>query len=133
MRRRRFSPTENDNKVFAGANLSDVPPRTYGRLVLHAGGALEFLYRPWLVLRECAATVPADKSTLAVGRGLFFSSISAEATGTLFLLPPRYHGHEDIVARAYLLGGEVKDAGLRRAWGVLKELFGGSATKTQVA
>jgi hypothetical protein len=50
----------------------------------------------------------------------------------LFLLPPRYHGHEDAVARAYLLGGGVKDAGLRRAWSVLKELFGGAAAKTQV-
>jgi hypothetical protein len=36
------------------------------------------------------------------------------------------------VARAYLMGGGVRDAGLRKAWSVLKELFGGSAAKTQV-
>jgi hypothetical protein len=132
LRRLRFSPRENDNRVFAGANLAGVPPRTYGRLVLRAEGALEFYYRPWLVLPERSAVVPVEKVQLAVGKGLFFSSISAAATGTLFLLPPRYHGHEEVVARAYLLGGGVKDAGLRRAWGVLKELFGGSAARTQV-
>jgi len=36
------------------------------------------------------------------------------------------------VARTYALGLGVRDAGLRRAWGVLKELFGGSAARTQV-
>ena len=131
LRRHRFVPAENDNRMFAGANLAGVPPRTYGRLVLRSEGGLEFFYRPWLVLPERSTKVPADKSALTVGRGLFFSSISAESTGTLFLLPPRYHGHEEVVARAYLLGG-VRDAGLRRAWGVLKELFGGAASKTQV-
>lgn len=132
MRRLRFSPAENDNKIFSGANLSGVPPRTYGRLVLRTEGSLEFFYRPWMIFKERSAVVPVDKSKVAVGKGLFFSSISAESTGTLFLLPPRYHGHEDIIARAYLLGGGVKDAGLRRAWGVLRELFGGAAAKTQV-
>jgi len=132
LRRLRFSPAENDNRVFSGANLAGVPTRTYGRLVLRSGGAIEFFFRPWLVLPERSAVVPVEKSQLAVGKGLFFSTINADATGTLFILPPRYHGHEDVVARAYLLGGGVRDAGLRRAWGVLKELFGGSAARTQV-
>ena len=132
VRRLRFSPAENDNRVFAGANLPGVSPRTSGRLVLRSGGTLEFYYRPWLVLTERSAAVPGDKAQLAVGKGLFFSSISGDETGTLFLLAPRYHGHEDVVARAYLLGGGVKDAGLRRAWNVLKELFGGAAARTQV-
>jgi hypothetical protein len=30
------------------------------------------------------------------------------------------------------MGGGVRDAGLRKAWGVMRELFGGSAAKTQV-
>ena len=131
LRRHRFAPAENDNKLFAGGNLRGVPPRTYGRLVRRTEGGLEFYYRPWLVMPERHATVPAEPRDLTVGRGLFFSSISAEEHGTLFLLPPRYHGHEDVLVRAYQLGG-VKDAGLRRAWNVLSELFGGSATKTQV-
>ena len=73
----------------------------------------------------------AEKSSLIVGKGLFFSSVGAEGVGTLFLLPPRYHGHEEAFARGYAFGG-VKDAGLRRAWSVLKELFGGAAATTQV-
>ncbi|MDB6169177.1 MAG: hypothetical protein JWM88_2041, partial [Verrucomicrobia bacterium] len=131
LRRHRFAPKENDNRVFAGPNLTGVPPRTSGRLVLRSEGSLEFYYRPWLVLRERSAKVVPEKSTLTVGRGLFYANISSANDGTLFLLPPRYHGHEDAMARAYLLGG-VRDAGLRKAWSVLKELLGGSAPTTQV-
>ena len=132
LRRTRFTPQENDNKMFAGGNFSGVPPRTYGRLAQRTAGGIEFYYRPWLVMPERSALVPVDKSQLAVGKGLFFSSITANDRDTLFLLPPRYHGHEDTVARAYLMGGGVRDAGLRKAWGVMRELFGGSAAKTQV-
>ncbi len=133
LRRLRFTPAENDNRVFSGANLAGVPPRTYGRLALRSGGSLEFFYRPWLVLPGRSAVVPVEKAKVAVGKGLFFSNINAEGTGTLFILPPRYHGHEEVIARAYLLGGGVKDAGLRRAWSVLREMFGGGAAKTQIA
>jgi hypothetical protein len=132
VRRARFTPTENDNRVFAGGNLPGVPPRTYGRLVLRTAGGIEFYYKPWLVMPERSAVVPTDKGQLAVGKGLFFSSITAGDRDTLFLLPPRYHGHEEVVARMYQLGGGVRDAGLRKAWSVLKELFGGSAAQTQV-
>ena len=132
LRRTRFTPKENGNKLFAGGNFPGVPPRTYGRLAQRTAGGIEFQYRPWLVMAERSALVPVDKSQLAVGKGLFFSSITANDRDTLFLLPPRYHGHEDTVARAYLMGGGVRDAGLRKAWGVMRELFGGSAAKTQV-
>ena len=132
IRRARFLPKENDNKLFAGGHLPGVPPRTYGRLVKRSEGALEFFYRPWLVLPGKVAAVPADKAELAVGRGLFFSSVMKGEHETLFLFPPRYHGHEDVVVRAYLMGGGVRDAGLRKAWSVVKELFGGSAAQTQV-
>ena len=132
VRRARFVPKENDNRMFAGGNLPGVPPRTYGRLALRTSGGIEFYYKPWLVLPERSAVVATDKAQLAVGKGLFFSSITANDRDTLFLLPPRYRGHEEIVARAYLMGGGVRDAGLRKAWSVLKELFGGSAAKTQV-
>jgi len=132
LRRARFTPKENGNKMFAGGNFPGVPPRTYGRLAQGTAGGIGFYYRPWLVMAERCAVVPVDKSQLAVGKGLFFSSITASDRDTLFLLPPRYHGHEDIVARVYFMGGGVRDAGLRKAWGVMRELFGGSAAKTQV-
>lgn len=132
VRRARFSPKENDNLMFAGGNLPGVPVRTYGRLVLRSAGNYEFVYHPWLWLPVKIAPVPVTKPDLAVGRGLFFSSITQERAGTLFLLPPRYRGHEDVVARAYLMGGGVREAGLRKAWSVMRELFGGAAAKTQV-
>ena len=132
LRRARFTPKENDNAMFAGANLPGVPPRTYGRLVLRTAGHYEFTYHPWLCLPVKIAPVPATRTQLAVGRGFFISSVMAEGAGTFFLLPPRYRGHEEMLARAYFMGGGVRDAGLRKAWGVLRELFGGSAAKTQL-
>ena len=132
LRRHRFTPAENNNRLFAGANLTGVPVRTYGRLARNPDGALQFFYRPWLVLPERSAAVAGGPAPLEVDRGLFFSTVTADGAGTLFLLPPRYHGHETTFARIYALDGGVRDAGLRRAWGVLKELFGGSAARTQV-
>ncbi len=128
-RRGRFRPAENDNRLFAGGNLPGVPPRTYGRLVERSDGRLQFFHRPWLVLAEKSATVPAG--SLAVGRGFFFSSIVHDGSDTLFLLPPRYRGHEEELVRVYKLAGGVQPAGLRKAWSLLRELFGGAAAKAQ--
>ena len=128
----RFTPKENDNAMFAGGNLPGVPVRTYGRLVQRTEGGLEFFYRPWIWLPERKAKVPVTNAEIAVGRGLFFSTVGTEETGTLFLLPPRYRGHEDVLVRAYQLGGGVREAGLRKAWSVLRELFGGGAARTQL-
>lgn len=128
-KRNRFTPKENDNAMFAGANFPGVPVRTYGRLVQRTEGGLEFVYRPWLWLAPRVARVPAEPRALAVGEGLFFSDVVAEGGATLFSLPPRYRGHEETVARAYLMGGGVKPAGLRKAWSVLREMLGGRAVR----
>jgi len=128
-RRNRFSPAENDNVIFAGPNFPGVPVRTYGRLVQRTEGGLEFVYRPWLRLPPRSAAVPVDRRGLAVGEGMFFSDIVAENGDTLFSLPPRYRGHEAIVARAYLLGGGVQPAGLCKAWSELRDMIGGRAIK----
>jgi hypothetical protein len=126
-----FTPAENDNRMFTGGDLPGVPIRTYGRLVQRTEGGLEFYYRPWLVLPERSAKVPATAAQLAVGRGLFFSTIETESGGAVCTLPPRYRGHEETLVRAYRFSG-VRDAGLRKAWSALKGLFGGSA-KSQPA
>ncbi|MDO8542937.1 MAG: hypothetical protein Q7S40_21040 [Opitutaceae bacterium] len=128
-RRRRFSPAPDRNRMFAGANFTGVPVRTYGHLVRRADGQLEFAYQPWLFLPERVAAVPVENASLAVGKGLFFSNVIAADGRTLFLLPPRYRGHEDEVIRAYALGGGIRDAGLRKVWGALREMVGGRATK----
>jgi hypothetical protein len=127
-----FAPAENDNRMFAGGDLPGVPIRTYGRLVQRTEGGLEFYYRPWLVLAERSAPVPAGAAQLAVGRGLFFSTIDTAEGGSLFTLPPRYRGHEEALARAYRMSG-VRDAGLRKAWSALKELLGGRAKPAAAA
>jgi hypothetical protein len=127
LRRHRFVPPENDNKMFAGPELPGVPVRSYGRLVQRTEGGLEFVYRPWLVLAPRMARVDVTPAALSVGRGLFFSDIEATGDRTLFSLPPRYRGHEETVARAYAMGGGVRPAGLRKAWGALREMVGGRA------
>jgi len=53
------------------------------------------------------------------------------AENTFFFLPPRYRGHEEELAKTYGMAG-VNPAGIRKAWSVMKELFGGSAAKTQI-
>jgi hypothetical protein len=126
-RRNRFSPQENDNLMFAGANCPQVPVRTYGRLVQRTQGGLEFVYRPWLVLPPKVAPIEVEKNQLAIGQGALFSDVVTSDGRTLFSLPPRYRGHEDTVARAYLFGGGVKPAGLRKAWSALREMLGGRA------
>jgi hypothetical protein len=131
----RFQPAETGgNAMFSGGALPGVPVRTYGKLARRAGGgteagALEFTYRPWLLRAARTAAVPADAG-LGVGQGLFFSTVGAEGGGTFFILPPRYRGHEAELARVCGLPGGVRPAGLRKVWGVLRELVtGGRAAK----
>lgn len=126
LRSGRFTPRENDNAMFAGAHFPGVPVRTYGRLVQRTEGGLEFFYKPWPWMPRRAAVLPLSASELTVGRGLFSSEISQRDDRTIFLLPPRYRGHEETLARAYLLAG-VKPAGLNKAWNELGELVGGRA------
>lgn len=127
-RHSRFVPAENKNAMFAGGSLEGVPPRTYGRLSKTSTGGLEFVYRPWLLLPPQTAPVPAATSEISIGCGMFFSGITKGEDLTLFLLPPRYRGHEENVARAYGMRG-THDAGLRKAWSVVKELFGGTVAQ----
>lgn len=125
----RFKPAGNSDAMFAGAHLSGVPVRTYGRLVQNTAGSLEFTYRPWLVLPPRTAPVPVSARALAVGRGAFFSDVVDENDCTVFSLPPRYRGHEEALARAYAMETQVRSLGLRKAWGQLREMLGGRAVK----
>jgi MFS family permease len=133
-RKHRFTVAEKgENLLFSSNTLTEqgVPMRTYGRLRHEpANGKLVFRYRPWLVLPEKSLDVKLD-AQVSVGKGLFISSIRC-GEKTAFVLPPRYRDHEDAVVRAYAIEGGVQDAGLLKAWGALKELFGGSSAKTQV-
>lgn len=104
-----------------------VPVRTYGHLVAASEGEkISFVYRPFLVFPE--RKVEVSPASLSVGRGLFFSTVRDEEANW-FLLPPRYRDHEMRVVELYRLPGGVQSAGLRRAWGALKELIGTKATR----
>lgn len=127
-RRTRFAVEPESNVMFAGAHFPGVPVRTFGRLVRRSDGRLDFVHRPWLWLPARIAGVPVDRESLAVAKGLFFSNLIALDGRTLFLLPPRYRGHEDALARTYVLGGEVQNAGLRKAWTDLRDMIGGRVT-----
>lgn len=130
-RKLRFKLNASANKLFSGAHLKGVPLRSFGRLINEPeNGRLRFTYRPWLVLP--ARMVDVKMNDPFVGKGLFFSSVR-DGDHTYFLLPPRYRGHEEQFAKTYGFAGGVKDAGILKAWGAMRELFGGSATKTQVA
>ena len=128
----RFKPSDKENKIFSSTQLvkQGVPMRTYGRLVNEpANGRITFAYKPWMVLPE--KTVTVELSTPSVGKGLFFSTIR-DGERTSFVLSPRYRGHEEAMVHIYHIEGGVQDAGLLKAWGALRELFGGSAAKPQV-
>ena len=124
----RFTPKENENKMFAGAHLPGVPVRSYGRLRKASAGGLEFVYRPWLFLSPRVAVVPGEASSLAVGTGAFFSDIVDEGDQTLFSLPPRYRTHERRLAAVYGMFG-TRHIGLTKAWGELREMLGGRAVR----
>jgi hypothetical protein len=133
VRRARFRPAANDNWLFTARKLGKAPTRTYGRLHRDEDGGLVFNYRPWLVLPPRRAEVPA--AGLAVGRGAFYSIIVARDDRdetTLFLLPPRYRGHEADLAQACNIR-DVVDVGLRRAWAWLKETLGFRPRKAALA
>jgi hypothetical protein len=124
-RRHRFVPESNANLMFSSGAFPGVPVRTYGRLGRRDDGGLEFVYRPWLIRPPRTITLPNTRAGLAVGSGLFFSIITSESGGALFLLPLRYRGHEATLVERYGFGGGVRAAGLRKAWHSLKDLIGG--------
>jgi hypothetical protein len=134
-RRRRFQLLADGNKLFTARDIADAPLRSYGRLHQDAEGKLLFKFRPWLVLPERSVEVPRDG--LVVGKGVFFSEVlgfdrEADKNTTLLLLPPRYVGHEELLARTYRISGTC-DVGLRKAWSWLREAFGFGAKKAAAA
>lgn len=133
MRRLRFEPGERENRMFSSVFLKrkGVPMRTLGRLIYEPeNGRMVFVFKPWLILPERRVDVRLE-STASLAQGLFFSTIRDEKS-TALILPPRYNRHGERVAEIYALEGGVQEAGIRKAWSSLRELFGGSAARTQM-
>ena len=128
--KRRFHPDAKANHMFLSRKTEKVPTRTYGRLSRNEKSELIFNYRPWLVLPQRTLTLPAGN--YETGRGLFYSEIlrvENNSAKTVILLPPRYRGHEEQIARIYNFAG-TRDVGIRAAWAWFKSLF---SSKTATA
>ena len=124
-RKNRFRPDAKENKMFLGRQTEKVPTRTYGKLSRNEMGELVFHYRPWLLLAQRRLVLPAGN--YEAGRGVFYSEIlrvEGDSAKTVMLLPPRYRGQEEEIAKIYHFTG-VREVGLRAAWAWLKSLFGG--------
>jgi hypothetical protein len=130
-RKSRFQPDPKENKIFLARKINRVPARTYGKLSRNDKGELVLTYRPWLVLPRCTMIMPAGN--YETGCGFFYSEIlcvEGDSARTMILLPPRYLGHEEALAKVYNFAG-TRDVGLRAAWAWFKSLFG--VTKTAPA
>ena len=128
VRKSRFKPDAKENKLFLSRKINKVPSRTYGKLSRNEKGELVLNYRPWLILPPRTLVLPDGK--YETGRGIFYSEIlqiEGDSAKTVILLPPRYLGHEEEVARIYNLAG-TRDVGLRAAWAWFKSLFSGGKT-----
>jgi hypothetical protein len=131
IRRARFKPDAKVNWLFLSRKISKVPARTYGKLSRNEKGELELDYHPWLVLPRRTLILPAGN--YEAGRGLFYSEIlrvEGDSAKTLILLPPRYRGHEEEIAKIYGFIG-VREVGILAAWTWFKSLF--VSTKTAAA
>lgn len=124
-RKHQFHPGAKENKLFLARRTQKVPARTYGKLSRTDGGELVLKYRPWLILPPRSLNLPAGQ--YETGRGVFYSEIlrvEANAAKTVMLLPPRYLGHEEELAKIYNFAG-TRDVGIRAAWAWFKSLFTG--------
>jgi len=122
-RKLRFKPDAKENKLFLACKTQKVPARTYGKLSRNDKGELVLNYRPWLVLAQRTLILPAGQ--YEAGRGLFYSEILRIEGGnakTVVLLPPRYRGHEEEIAKIYHFEG-TRDVGIRAAWAWFMSLF----------
>lgn len=115
-RKWRTPRAETSVLAFTSAGLAGMPKRVIGRLSV-AAGKLLFTYHPLFLgpLRTKSMEIPQG---LGVAKGLACPSVTAGKGKTLFLLAPRYRGHEKSVA--LLLGCDITPSaigrGVRAAW-----------------
>jgi len=114
-RSQRFQPGIA-NKMYLSRKLNKVPARTYGKLSRDEQGKLILHYRPLLVLPQRTLELP--EGNYETGKGLFYSEIvrvEGDSAKSMLLLPPRYRGHEDELAKIYGFTG-TRDVGIRAMW-----------------
>jgi hypothetical protein len=91
-------------RAFA-AELEGVPVRTYGTLSRTEAGAVNFTFRPWLVLPARTVRVAESVVGLEVEKGVLSPTVvrvgPSRRVLALVRLPPRYRRHEAPVAVAF--------------------------------
>ena len=135
---RRFDPESDPIRAFSGPGLVGVAPRTFGELRRPQGAEPSFSYHPWLVLPTREVAIPTDD--LEIGKGLFapvmFSGEGEGEDRALLRFPPRFLGHEEVLAerigakRVRLLGIRKHVGGL---WDWLKATLADLTGKTSTA
>jgi hypothetical protein len=119
------SPMRRRTECSSAQKWKKSPTRTYGKLARNDKGELVFNYRPWLILPPRTLVLPSAITKPAAD---FFTPRSLRVEGgaakTVLLLPPRYRGHEEALAKIYNFAG-TRDVGLRAAWAWFKSLFSG--------
>jgi hypothetical protein len=125
VRRKRFHPFRDGNRMFTARPINDVPVRTYGWLSRDGNEQLRFKYRPWLVLPQKSLELPPG--TYVVGRGVFHPEVAREQgpeeLESMLTLPPRYRSHEQELSDAFGFAG-VRDVGIRKCFREILEVFG---------
>lgn len=124
LRRKRFNPFRDGNRMFTARQINQVPVRTYGWLRKDNNGTLHFDYRPWLVMPRQSVGLP--EGTYVVGRGLFHPEVAREQEDELesmLTLPPRYRTHEQELCEVYALSG-VRDVGIRKCFKAILDVMG---------
>jgi hypothetical protein len=115
-------------RAFSGPGLSDLPPRTMGRLKIATDGNHSFSYRSWTI--GPTETVSLPTRALAMGVSLTYPCLIQrtdpdEEDQLLLHLAPRYREQEEAIARA--LRVPCCDIGWRRglvaAWRWIKGQF----------
>ncbi|MGV3723408.1 MAG: hypothetical protein ACO1SX_21135 [Actinomycetota bacterium] len=120
----------DEPRVFLARRFQGRPTRTYGRLLRGPEGEVLFRYRPWYVLAE--RTMPISEPNLTLARGLLCPSLCYSAGAgsqpvRLFILMPRFRGHEDEVAMRLGIPNVIDGTvvrGLRAIQGWWKETLG---------
>ncbi|PTL82531.1 hypothetical protein [Vitiosangium sp. GDMCC 1.1324] len=91
-------------RAFA-AELEGVPARTYGTLTRTEAGAVDFTFRPWLVLPARTVRVAGSVVGLEVEKGLISPMVvlvePSRQVRALIRLPPRYRKLEFAVAGVF--------------------------------
>ncbi len=104
-RSRKYDRDDSNIKAFAGKDLPGVPIRSYGTLKRGDESALEFIYRPWLLLPSRTVRPGEQSRNFEIGIGTLGPIVlkpreNRNSYYTFFRLRPMYKTHEESAGEA---------------------------------